>query len=41
VSDLAVTTDYRQVLGDVIKARLPEARLATVFPGFSKAPAPA
>ena len=34
--DLAVTTDYRQVLGDVVKARFPEASLATVFPGFSQ-----
>ena len=31
--DLAVTTDYRQVLGDVVKARFPDASLATVFPG--------
>ena len=33
--DLAVTTDYRQVLSDVVKARFPEASLTTVFPGFS------
>jgi uncharacterized protein (DUF1501 family) len=32
--DLAVTTDYRQVLSDVVKARFPEASLAKVFPGF-------
>jgi uncharacterized protein (DUF1501 family) len=32
--DLAVTTDYRQVLSDVVKSRFPEASLAAVFPGF-------
>ena len=32
--DLAVTTDYRQVLGEVIKSRFADANLSTVFPGF-------
>ena len=32
--DLAVTTDYRQVLGEVIKSRFTDANLSTVFPGF-------
>jgi uncharacterized protein (DUF1501 family) len=32
--DLAVTTDYRQVLGEVITSRFSDAKLSTVFPGF-------
>jgi len=32
--DLAVTTDYRQVLGEVIRSRFPERSLPKVFPGF-------
>ena len=32
--DLAVTTDYRQVLGEVITSRFADASLSTVFPGF-------
>ena len=33
--DLAVTTDYRGVLSEVVKARFPEASLPSVFPGFA------
>jgi uncharacterized protein (DUF1501 family) len=33
--DLAVTTDYRGVLSEVIAARFPEVSTAGVFPGFS------
>ena len=32
--DLAVTSDYRQVLGEVIKSRFTDANLSMVFPGF-------
>ena len=32
--DLAVTTDYRQVLGEVVHSRFADASLSTVFPGF-------
>lgn len=32
--DLAVTTDYRQVLSEVVKSRFADATLSTVFPGF-------
>ena len=32
--DLAVTTDYRQVLGEVVSSRFADASLATVFPGY-------
>ena len=32
--DLAVTTDYRQVLGEVVTSRFADASLSTVFPGF-------
>lgn len=33
--DLAVTTDYRQVLAEVLTSRLGEKRLDLVFPGFT------
>jgi uncharacterized protein (DUF1501 family) len=33
--DLAVTTDYRAVLSEVVRSRFPEASLPAVFPGFS------
>lgn len=34
--DLAVTTDYRQVLGEVIKSRFADASLSKVFPGYKQ-----
>jgi len=34
-ADLAVTTDYRQVLGEILGQRLGNTRLDTVFPGFT------
>ena len=34
-ADLAVTTDFRQVLGELISSRLGNPNLETVFPGFS------
>lgn len=34
-ADLAVTTDYRQVLGEVLARRLGAPRIDAVFPGFS------
>ena len=34
--DLAVTTDYRQALGEVIGSRFADASLSTVFPGFKQ-----
>lgn len=37
-ADLAVTTDYRDVLAEVIAARMPGSSLATVFPGFARRP---
>jgi uncharacterized protein (DUF1501 family) len=33
--DLAVTTDYRSVLWDVVRTRFPSASLSQVFPNFS------
>jgi uncharacterized protein (DUF1501 family) len=33
--DLAVTTDYRDVLGEVCLRRLGNPALAEIFPGFS------
>jgi uncharacterized protein (DUF1501 family) len=32
--DLAVTVDYREVLGEVLAKRLNNAALGEVFPGF-------
>jgi uncharacterized protein (DUF1501 family) len=34
-ADLAITTDYRQVLSEVLIARMRGAEVATVFPGFT------
>ena len=36
--DLQVTTDYRQVLGEVLTRRFPDRSIARVFPGLSYAP---
>lgn len=36
--DLAVTTDYRQVLGEVVTRRFPDRTIAQVFPGLSFSP---
>ena len=36
--DLKVTTDYRQVLGEVLAKRFPDRSLPTVFPGVTPAP---
>jgi uncharacterized protein (DUF1501 family) len=36
--DLAVTTDYRSVLGEIISKHLGDKTLASVFPGFSNDP---
>jgi uncharacterized protein (DUF1501 family) len=35
-ADLAVTTDFRQVLGEVLRRRRGEKNLSTVFPDFSQ-----
>ena len=34
-ADLAVTTDYRQVMGELLSKRLGNSDIETVFPGFS------
>jgi uncharacterized protein (DUF1501 family) len=34
-ADLAVTTDFRQVLGELLSTRLGNPNLETIFPGFS------
>lgn len=36
--DLAVTTDYRDVLGEIVSKRFPDRSLAQVFPGLSYSP---
>ncbi|SDT02378.1 Uncharacterized conserved protein, DUF1501 family [Nocardioides scoriae] len=36
--DLKVTTDYRNVLGEILAKRFPERSLATVFPGLGYRP---
>lgn len=36
--DLAITTDYRSVLGELVQKRLGNANLDAVFPGFSVQP---
>jgi uncharacterized protein (DUF1501 family) len=33
--DLAITTDFRDVLGEIVQKRLLDANLAAVFPGYS------
>jgi uncharacterized protein (DUF1501 family) len=37
-ADLEVTTDYRNVLGEVVTRRFPDRSVAAVFPGLSYAP---
>jgi uncharacterized protein (DUF1501 family) len=37
-ADLTVTTDYRDVLAEVIAARMPASSLASIFPGFARTP---
>ena len=32
--DLVITTDYRDILGEIIRGRLNNPRLAEVFPGY-------
>ena len=34
--DLAVTTDYRSVLAEILEARFPEVGVGTVFPGLTR-----
>lgn len=34
--DLAVTTDYRSVLAEILQARFPEVGIGTVFPGLTR-----
>ncbi len=36
--DLAVTTDYRNVLGEIVTRRFPDRSIAQVFPGLSYSP---
>jgi uncharacterized protein (DUF1501 family) len=36
--DLAVTTDYRSVLGEIISKHLGDSNLGQVFPGFANDP---
>lgn len=36
--DLAVTTDYRSVLMEILRSRFPSLNLSTVFPGVTSAP---
>ena len=36
--DLEVTTDYRNVLGEVITRRFPDRSVGKVFPGLSYGP---
>jgi hypothetical protein len=36
--DLAVTTDYRNILGEIISRHLGGRQLETVFPGFANDP---
>jgi uncharacterized protein (DUF1501 family) len=36
--DLAVTTDYRSVLGEIISKHLGDRSLDAVFPGFTNDP---
>jgi uncharacterized protein (DUF1501 family) len=33
-SDLAVTTDYRTVISEILQGRMGNQKLETVFPGF-------
>ena len=36
-ADLAITTDYRQVLSELLTRRMGEANIANIFPGFAPA----
>ena len=36
--DLQVTTDYRNVFGEIVARRFPERSLGEVFPGLSYSP---
>ena len=36
--DLQVTTDYRNVLGEIVSSRFPQRSIASVFPGLSYSP---
>ena len=36
--DLAVTTDYRNVLGEVVSSRFPSRSATAVFPGLNYRP---
>jgi hypothetical protein len=36
--DLQVTTDYRNVFGEIVARRFPDRSLAEVFPGLSYSP---
>ena len=36
--DLQVTTDYRQVLGEIIHKRFPEKDVTAIFPGLAYNP---
>ena len=36
--DLQVTTDYRNVLGEVVSSRFPDRPLGEVFPGLTYRP---
>lgn len=36
--DLAVTTDYRSVLGEILARHMGEPNLNSVFPGFANDP---
>ena len=36
--DLQVTTDYRQVLGEVVHTRFPDRAVTQVFPGLPYSP---
>jgi len=35
--DVKVTTDFRQLLADVVQRRVPEVSVAQVFPGLTRA----
>jgi uncharacterized protein (DUF1501 family) len=37
-ADLRVTTDYRNVLGEIVARRFPDRSVASVFPGVTYAP---
>jgi uncharacterized protein (DUF1501 family) len=36
--DLKVTTDYRNVLGEIVTSRFPDRSIASVFPGLTYSP---